>query len=158
MLFEIKHRFTGDVLFKLETESLKLCVEAAVKLGADLGGADLRYADLGGADLGIKAAAPEQAIQNLDKVREIILEANELLYMNHWHQDEEWVNRTCAEEVACGTTHCLAGWLQVCSTDKDIRALPPVSAGVALAPVAAKMFYETNERVLKWLRNREYAD
>ena len=57
MLYEIKHRFTGTVLFSLETESLKLCVQAAVKaeaylLGADLLGADLGGADLGGADLG----------------------------------------------------------------------------------------------------------
>jgi len=61
MLFEIKHRFTGAVLFSLETESLKLCVEAAVKSGADLRGAYLGGAylfgaylfgaDLGGADL-----------------------------------------------------------------------------------------------------------
>ena len=46
MLFKIKHRFSGSVLFSLETESLKLCVEAAVKDGADLRGANLRGADL----------------------------------------------------------------------------------------------------------------
>jgi len=51
MLFKIKHRFSGSVLFSLETESLKLCVEAAVKDGANLYGADLRGADLCGADL-----------------------------------------------------------------------------------------------------------
>ena len=52
MIFEIKHRFSGSVLFSLETESLKLCVEAAVKGGANLGGADLGGANLGGANLG----------------------------------------------------------------------------------------------------------
>lgn len=36
MLIEIKHRFTGAVLFPLECGSLKLCVEAAVKSRADL--------------------------------------------------------------------------------------------------------------------------
>ena len=51
MLFEIKHRFSGSVLFSLETESLKLCVEAAVKGGANLGGANLGGAYLGGANL-----------------------------------------------------------------------------------------------------------
>ena len=50
-LFEIKHRFSGAVLFKLEAESLKLCVEAAVKGRANLRGANLRGADLSGADL-----------------------------------------------------------------------------------------------------------
>ena len=51
-LFEIKHRFTGNVLFSLECGSLKICVEAAVKAKADLGGADLRGAYLRGAALG----------------------------------------------------------------------------------------------------------
>ena len=50
-LFEIKHRLTVAVLFKLETESLKMCVETAVKRSAYLRDADLRDADLGGADL-----------------------------------------------------------------------------------------------------------
>ncbi len=51
MKFEIKHRFNGYVLFSLETENMRLCVEAAIKSGADLGVADLRGADLGVADL-----------------------------------------------------------------------------------------------------------
>ena len=42
MKIEIKHRITGRVLFSLETESLKLCVEAAVRSIADLRGAYLR--------------------------------------------------------------------------------------------------------------------
>jgi hypothetical protein len=49
--FEIKHRVTVAVLFSLETESLKLCVEAAVKGGADLAGATLTYANLAVANL-----------------------------------------------------------------------------------------------------------
>jgi hypothetical protein len=50
-LFEIKHRISGSVLFSLETETLKLTLEAAVKTGADLTGADLTGAYLRGADL-----------------------------------------------------------------------------------------------------------
>jgi len=65
-IFEIKHLVTGKLLFKFETRSLKLCVEAAVSAStdlrdaylrvanlrdADLQGADLRSADLQGADL-----------------------------------------------------------------------------------------------------------
>jgi hypothetical protein len=34
MLYEIRHRFSGAILFSLETTSLKLCVEAAVEGGA----------------------------------------------------------------------------------------------------------------------------
>ena len=51
MKFEIKNRFTGSVIFSLETESLRLCVEAAYKSGVDLRGANLRDADLRDADL-----------------------------------------------------------------------------------------------------------
>ena len=52
MIYEIKHRFSGAVLFSLECGNLKLCVRAAVESRADLRGANLRGADLGGANLG----------------------------------------------------------------------------------------------------------
>ena len=61
MKFEIKHRFNGKILFSMETETMKLTLEAAVKSGANLcgaylsgaylSGANLSGADLGGADL-----------------------------------------------------------------------------------------------------------
>ncbi|TSA51860.1 MAG: hypothetical protein D4R44_06875, partial [Actinobacteria bacterium] len=51
MLFEIKHTITGSILFSLETSSMKLTIEAAVKASANLQYADLRGADLRGADL-----------------------------------------------------------------------------------------------------------
>ena len=44
MKIEIKHRVSGKVLFSLETESIKLCVEAAIKSSANLRSADLSYA------------------------------------------------------------------------------------------------------------------
>ena len=50
-LFEIKNRFTGEVLFSAECESLKICVELAVKGNTNLSNADLRNADLSNADL-----------------------------------------------------------------------------------------------------------
>ena len=51
MIFEIKHRVSGSILFSLETNSWKLCLEAAVKSGANLTGANLIGANLTGADL-----------------------------------------------------------------------------------------------------------
>ena len=51
MKFEIKKRFSGEVIFSIERESWKLAVEAAFKAGADLRGANLYGANLGGADL-----------------------------------------------------------------------------------------------------------
>jgi len=50
--FEIKSRFSGEILFSVETETLKLAVEAAYKSGAYLGGANLEGANLEGANLG----------------------------------------------------------------------------------------------------------
>ena len=51
MQFEIKSWLDNSVLFSLETESLKLCVEAAIKSGASLVGASLDRARLVGASL-----------------------------------------------------------------------------------------------------------
>ena len=60
---QIRHRFTAAILFGLETDSMKRCVEAAVEaradlrggklLGADMVGADMRGAKLEGSDLRI---------------------------------------------------------------------------------------------------------
>lgn len=51
MKLKIKHRWTGDILFSIETDSFKLAIEAAVKAGANLQEADLQEADLWRADL-----------------------------------------------------------------------------------------------------------
>jgi Pentapeptide repeats (8 copies) len=51
MKFEIISWLDGGVLFSLETESLRICVEAAVKSGASLYGANLNGASLNGASL-----------------------------------------------------------------------------------------------------------
>jgi len=56
MKFEIKHRFTKVTLFSVNTSTLKLAVELAIKSEADLYranlcGADLRRANLCGVDL-----------------------------------------------------------------------------------------------------------
>jgi hypothetical protein len=51
MKFEIKHKLTGAILFSIETESLKLAVEAAIKYRANLIGANLINANLINANL-----------------------------------------------------------------------------------------------------------
>ena len=51
MLFEIKSRYDGSILFSFETTSLKLAIEAAVKSRADLSSANLSLADLSSAHL-----------------------------------------------------------------------------------------------------------
>ena len=51
MRFEIKNRFSGEVIFTAKTESLKLAVELAVEAKSNLYGANLSEADLSGANL-----------------------------------------------------------------------------------------------------------
>jgi len=130
---------------------------------ADLSGADLRGADLSGADLRgadgkpLPRATPEQAIENLDKVRAIVLDDQARLEMGHWHGDNEWKSRTCAEEAVCGTTHCMAGWLQVCTTEPALKEVEAHTAGVCAAPIAAKMFFRGQQEALEWLTERKYV-
>ena len=203
-LYEIKHRWSGNVLFAHEDDNntlaitLSMAVAAQTDLrgaylcgaklrgadlrgldltgsdlrgsdladadlrGSDLTGSDLAEADLGGADLsGADCdlwASPDQSIVNLDKVREIILDDKARLEMGHWHGNEEWVERTCAEETICGTTHCLAGWLQVCSTNPEIRGMDENLAGIVSAPVASKMFFRGADEVMTWLETRQYVN
>jgi uncharacterized protein YjbI with pentapeptide repeats len=54
MLIEIKHGFTGEVLFShdCENNSITVTLEAAISVNAYLGGANLGGANLGGANLG----------------------------------------------------------------------------------------------------------
>jgi len=51
-MIEIKHLWTGAVMFSVDSPSLKKAVEGLVLKRADLRGADLRDANLRGADLG----------------------------------------------------------------------------------------------------------
>ena len=56
MKYEIKSRFNRGVLFTIEADSLRLAVEAGVRIevnlvGADLSGANLSWANLSGANL-----------------------------------------------------------------------------------------------------------
>ena len=125
---------------------------------ANLRGANLQDANLQDADgKQLPSATPEQAIENLDKVREIILDNRERLNMGHWHGSNEWKGRTCAEETLCGTTHCMAGWLQVCTTEPALRNIEAQLAGILAAPVAAKMFFKDDETAFKWLESRAYV-
>jgi hypothetical protein len=91
-------------------------------------------------------------------VREIVLDNAERLNMGTWHEENGWQERTCAEEAVCGTSHCLAGWLQVCATDDNGARMDTHLAGIVQAPVAAKMFFRDESVTLEWLKDRKYAD
>ena len=51
MKIEIKHRFSGSVLFSCEADSMKSAVKLAIEAKADLSWANLSRANLSGADL-----------------------------------------------------------------------------------------------------------
>jgi uncharacterized protein YjbI with pentapeptide repeats len=51
MKLQIKHRYTGTILFEAECGDFRACVELAVKSKADLRSANLRSADLRSANL-----------------------------------------------------------------------------------------------------------
>lgn len=162
MKIQIKARITDATLFECEIaddtppryrtrEALQKAVSA---------GANLARAHLTDAAFDIKPATREEAIANLDRAREIILDDPRRLRMDHWHAHEsKWKEHTCAEEALCGTTHCLAGWLQVCSADEKIRNLvDPQLAGIICAPIASHMFFRKEREVTEWLKGRMYAN
>ena len=183
---QIRHRLTNAVLFECDVPdsvasvfAMRHALGAALKVDADLTDAVLTYADLMGADITdadlryavltkavltgadgktLPRATPKKAIENLDKIREIILEDQSRLDMGLWHNNESWRDRSCAEEAVCGTTHCLAGWLQVCTTETSLKTIDPHIAGILAAPVAAKMFFRDASETLEWLRNRKYVE
>jgi hypothetical protein len=51
LLFEIKNRFSDSLIFRAETESMKMCVKLAIESGANLRGANLSGANLCSANL-----------------------------------------------------------------------------------------------------------
>jgi len=131
--------------------------------GADLAGAYLARANLAGADLAGAylaranlARATKEEIERLDVVREIVLANPDRLDMDSWHSREWNSEHTPEEERNCGSTHCIAGWLQALSADPEVRSMDPVLAGGKLAPCAVPFFYAPNAIALQWLKDRAY--
>ena len=91
MEIKILNRYTNEVIYSCEAETIKEAVEEAVKEGADLRGADLRGAylrgaDLEGADLRIAylrnadlEGADLEGAKNLDKTIKLPM------YCKWWH-------------------------------------------------------------------------
>jgi hypothetical protein len=126
---------------------------------AYLGGADLRGANLSGAYLGgaiTEPASPEE-VARLDAVREIVLAKPKRLDMTSWHSSNWTPEHTPEEEHSCGSAHCIAGWLQALSPDKDIRAMEAYHAGKKLAPASSYMFFASDDQALEWLKERRYS-
>ena len=115
-------------------------------------------------------STPEEAIAILDKIRTVVLNTEDRLDMSDWHSASSkvdnsrgyiynnWKGKTPEAEMECGTAHCLAGWLQVCSTNKLIRDQSAQFAGIISAPAASNMFFKTEDEVLQWLKSRAYVE
>jgi len=95
MLFEIKSRATGAILFSLETESMKLCIEAAIKSSANLSSADLRSADLRSADL--RSADLRSADLRSADLRSADLRSVDLRYADLRSADLRYANLSSAD-------------------------------------------------------------
>ena len=117
MKFEIKHRFNGSILFTMETESIRLALEAAVKSGAylrdayldgadlrgaHLDGADLRGADLRGAKIRDGIEIKQAPIQVIGLTWFVIIWDAHMQIGCEFHSHAEWRKFTKAEWVKMG--------------------------------------------------------
>jgi len=128
-LIQIKFYWKDEVIFEGKYESIKDCVEEAVKLkanlreadlwgahlgGADLRGADLREADLRGADLreanlwGEKL--PKNPIQILGEKYFIIEAGSKIKIGCKLYTKEEWWKFTDKEIIAMADKEGLVWW------------------------------------------------
>jgi hypothetical protein len=80
--------------------------------------------------------------------------------MDYWHDNDDWRERTCAEEAVCGTTHCLAGWA-VHLAGKEGYAIEKAfgwrAAGAAIYRASVgevPHFFASNARAIEGLRRR----
>lgn len=133
MMIEIKSRWSGGILFKLETTSLKLCLEAGIKSGANL-----RDADLSGAkwkwtpDPELPKRVATAIINGPDGTK---------VDMSTWHQ--------------CETVHCIAGWAIHLSGPAGYALESLVGsepAGCMLMPSASRMFHSSNDEAIEWAK------
>lgn len=97
-LFEIRNRFSGDLIFSLECDSMAACVKAAITSGDSLSNADFSDADLSGVDFcGVKGLPEIPIVKDIDAaILAACTSPGCKLNMRAWH--------------TCGTSHCRAGW------------------------------------------------
>ena len=107
MKFEINNGFSGEILFSLETENIKLCLEAAVKSntylrGADLGGADLGGAYLRGAKISDDITIVQAPIIISGFIWLVIIWDNHMQIGCEFHSHNEWIGFDDAAWIRMG--------------------------------------------------------
>jgi hypothetical protein len=111
---------------------------------ADLSGADLSRADLSGANLSganlsraVGVATQEEEAATLTAAIDAIAREPALWNQSLWHEDG-YAPATAPEVGACGSAHCLAGWMQAqLPLGHELRKVDAQWAGTMLAPRAA---------------------
>lgn len=126
----------------------------------------------------------ETQIAVLDKIREIVMARPEQFDMSKWHGEIPHLRLTnennvfykphlerrkiFAEHGSCGTSHCIAGWVEVLIAAMPEMKLeqyvdwthqPSTTAMIAsqILPDFESVFYRTNAQGYFWLENRVYA-
>ena len=107
MLFEITHKQDRSVLFSLETESIKLCVEAAARSGTNLGGTNLGGANLGGAKILDDVIITKAPIQISGFEWPVTIWDRHMQIGCEFHSHEEWQNFSEADWLRMGSKEAL---------------------------------------------------
>jgi uncharacterized protein YjbI with pentapeptide repeats len=143
---EIKHRYTGAVLYATQVDDgdryeIRTALERAVANDADLSGAYLSGANLSGAYLrGAKRYEDAPLVRNLDaKILRAIESGEGSLDMTQWH--------------TCETTHCRAGWAVALGGEKA-KAL---ENEIGTAAAGAFIYHRSTGRVPDFYATDEAA-
>ncbi len=136
MKFEIKNRFTGNVQFTADIKGrfrkisirIGLAVKWAIKIGADLRGADLSGIPI---------------IKNIHQTVYAAAKNNGDLDMSSWHS-------------LCGTTHCRAGFVTLIAGKEGKELEDKIGTGAAAALIYIKSDPKL-ERLPNWIANDEDA-
>ena len=86
----------------------------------------------------------DKEISYLNRIKPLV--ESDKLVMSKWHENDNWKSQTIDEVIGCGTTHCVAGWIQIFEKDKynDVTA---EECGKKCAPNLASLFFESEEKV-----------
>jgi len=86
----------------------------------------------------------EKEVEYLKKLKPII--SSDKLVMSTWHENDNWKNQTVEEVMTCGTTHCVAGWIQIFEKDK-YNNMSAEECGNICAPNLKNLFFKSEKEV-----------
>ncbi len=149
---EIKHRFSGEVLFSLEISEEISALSWGVRLGLAVKAAIAAKAILSGANLSEANLSEAPVIPALDTKILAAIAAGGGLDMGSWH--------------TCETTHCRAGWAITLAGDEGKsleNKFGPDAAGALIygasyPSLPVPNFYASNTEAMEDMRARAAQD